>query len=142
MATTLLTDTDSAARPGTLSLAITLLGLSAMYSIVVEIWSAPVLFAESRGWLFVIGLVAGIVVFYAIYGWLIYQTWQGANAARLSLLALIIVGIATHALLALSPAGELFGPITITVFLDSLRVVAAVLLIATPRTYWKPTPGD
>jgi hypothetical protein len=139
---TLSAENDSATRPKTLSLAILLLGLSAIYSVVVEIWSAPILFAESRGFVFVVVLVAGIVVFYMFYGWLIYHSWQGVNVARFSLIALIVVGISIHTLLALSPVGELFGPISITIFLDSLRVVAAVLLIASPRTYWKPTSGD
>lgn len=108
-----------------------------MYSIVVEVWSAPILFADSRGLLFVAGLVAVIVIFYAFYGWLIYQSWQGVSAARLSLIALIVVGISIHILLALSPVAELFGPVSITIFLDGLRIVAAVLLMASPREYWK-----
>ena len=112
-----------------------------MYSIVVEIWSAPVLFAESRGLPFVVWLVAGVVGFYAFYGWLIYKTWQGVNAARYSLIALIVVGISIHAFLTLGPVGELFGPIFITVFLDSLRAVAVVMLVASPRAYWKQSPG-
>lgn len=133
---------DSSTRPRTLSIAIFLLGMSAIYSIVVEVWSASVLFADSRGLPFVAGLVAGVVGFYAFYGWLIYKTWQGVNAARFSLIALILVGISIHALLALSPAGELFGPVSITVFLDSLRVVAVVMLLASPRVYWKQSPGN
>lgn len=115
--------------------------MSAIYAVVVEIWSAPVLFSESRGLLFVGGLIAAIAGFYAFYGWLIYKTWQGVNAARFSLIALILVGISIHALLALSPAGELFGPVSITVVLDSLRVVAVVMLIASPRGFWKQSPG-
>lgn len=116
--------------------------MSAIYAVVVEIWSAPVLFSESRGLLFVGGLIAAIAGFYAFYGWLIYKTWQGANAARFFLIALIVAGISIHALLALGPAGELFGPLSITIFLDSLRVVAAVMLLASPRAYWKPVPND
>ena len=116
---------DPLTQPRTVSTAIFLLGLSATYSIVVETWSAPVLFVEARGLPFVVGLVAGVLVFYALYGWLIYKTWQGVNAARYSLIALIVVGISIHVILALTPAGELFGPILITAILDGLRVVAS-----------------
>ena len=133
---------DPLTQPRTVSTAIFLLGLSATYSIVVETWSAPVLFVEARGLPFVVGLVAGVLVFYALYGWLIYKTWQGVNAARYSLIALIVVGISIHVILALTPAGELFGPILITVILDSLRIIAVVLLVASPRAYWKQIPGD
>ena len=108
-----------------------------MYSIVVEIWSAPFLFIETRGLPFVVGLVAGVLGFYAIYGWLIYKTWQGVNAARYSLIGLIVVGISIHVILALTPTGELFGPIFITAMLDGLRVIAVVLLVVSPRTYWR-----
>jgi len=113
-----------------------------MYSMVVEIWSAPVLFIEARGLPFVVGLVTGVLGFYAFYGWLIFKTWQGVNAARYALIALIIVGIAIHAILALTPTGELFGPASITAILDGLRVIAVVLLVASPRAYWEKIPGD
>lgn len=133
---------DSSPQPRTVSAAILLLALSAMYSIVVEIWSAPILFFETRGLSFVVGLVAGVLVFYVFYGWLIYKTWQGVNAARYSLIALIVIGISIHVILALTPAGELFGPIYITVMLDGLRIIAVVLLVVSPRTYWKQSLGD
>lgn len=116
--------------------------MSAMYSIVVEIWSAPILYIESRGLLFVIGLVAGICSFYAIYAWLIYRTWQGVIAARHFLTALIVFGIAIHAILALTPTGELFGPVLITAVLDGLRIIAVILLAISPRAYWRQIPGD
>ncbi len=128
---------DSLAQPRTVSTAILLLGLSAMYSMLVEIWSAPVLFIEARGLSIVVGLVVGVLSYYALYGWLIYKTWQGVNAARYSLIALIVVGISIHAILALTPAGELFGPILITAILDGLRVVAVVLLVASRRSFWR-----
>ena len=128
---------DSSTQPRTVSAAIFLLGLSAMYSMVVEIWSAPFLFIETRGLPFVVGLVAGVLGFYAIYGWLMYKTWQGVNAARYSLIALIVIGISIHVILALTPAGELFGPIFITAMLDGLRVIAVVLLVVSPRAYWR-----
>lgn len=108
-----------------------------MYSMLVEIWSAPVLFIEARGLSIVVGLVVGVLSYYALYGWLIYKTWQGVNAARYSLIALIVVGISIHAILALTPAGELFGPILITAILDGLRVVAVVLLVASRRSFWR-----
>ena len=113
-----------------------------MYSIVVEIWSAPFLFFDTRGLSFVIGLIAGVLIFYVLYGWLIYKTWQGVNAARYSLIALIIIGISIHVILALTPAGELFGPVYITAMLDGLRVIAVVLLVVSPRAYWKQILGD
>ena len=128
---------EASPKPRTVSAAILLLGLSAMYSIVVEIWSAPFLFFEARGLSFVIGVVSGALVFYIFYGWLIYKTWQGVNAARYSLIALIIIGISIHVILALTPAGELFGPIFITAMLDGLRVIAVVLLVVSPRAYWR-----
>jgi hypothetical protein len=137
-----MTVSNSSIQPRTVSIAILLLGSSAMYSIVVEIWSAPILFVEPRGLPFVLGLVAGILCFYAFYGWLIYRTWQGLNAARYFLIALIIVGISIHAILALTPAGELFGPISITAILDGFRVIAVVLLVASPRAYWRQIPGE
>jgi hypothetical protein len=137
-----MTMSDSSPQPRTVSAAILLLALSAMYSIVVEIWSAPILFFETRGLSFVVGLVAGVLVFYVFYGWLIYKTWQGVNAARYSLIALIVIGISIHVILALTPAGELFGPIYITVMLDGLRIIAVVLLVVSPRTYWKQSLGD
>ena len=133
---------DSSPQPRTVSAAILLLALSAMYSIVVEIWSAPFLFFEARGLSFVIGLVAGVLIFYVFYGWLIYKTWQGVNAARYSLIALIVIGISIHVILALTPAGELFGPVYITAMLDGLRVIAVVLLLVSPRAYWKQGLGD
>jgi hypothetical protein len=133
---------EASTQPRTVSAAILLLGLSAMYSIVVEIWSAPFLFFETRGLFFVIGLIAGILVFYVFYGWLIYKTWQGVNAARYSLIALIIIGISIHVILTLTDAGELFGPVYITAMLDGLRVIAVVLLVVSPRAYWKQGLGD
>ena len=113
-----------------------------MYSMVVEIWSAPVLFVEAQGLPFVVGLVAGVLAFYALYGWLTYKTWQGVNAARYSLIALIVVGVSSHAILALTPAGELFGPLLITAVLDGLRVIAVILLVASPRAFWRRISGD
>ena len=113
-----------------------------MYSIVVEIWAAPILFIEARGLPFVVGLVAGVLSFYAFYGWLIYKTWQGVNAARYFLIVLIIVGISIHAILALTPAGELFGPIFIVAILDVLRIIAVALLVTSPRAYWRKISGD
>jgi hypothetical protein len=133
---------DSSPQPRAVSAAILLLALSAMYSIVVEIWSAPILFFEARGLSFVVGLVAGVLVFYVFYGWLIYKTWQGVNAARYSLIALIVIVISIHVILALTPAGELFGPVYITAMLDGLRVIAVVLLLVSPRAYWKQSLGD
>ncbi len=132
-----MTVSDSSTQPRTVSAAIFLLGLSAMYSIVVEIWSAPFLFIETRGLPFVVGLVAGVLGFYAIYGWLMYKTWLGVNSARYSLIALIVVGISIHVILVFTPAGELFGPIFITAMLDGLRVIALVLLVVSPRAYWR-----
>jgi hypothetical protein len=137
-----MTVSEASPQPKTVSAAILLLGLSAMYSIVVEIWSAPFLFFEARGLSFVIGLVAGVLIFYVFYGWLIYKTWQGVNAARYSLIALIVIVISIHVILALTPAGELFGPVYITAMLDGLRVIAVVLLLVSPRAYWKQSLGD
>ena len=128
-------------QPRTVLTATYLLGLSATYSLVVEIWSAPVLYIDSRGLPFVLGLVAGILCFYAFYGWLIYRTSQGVNVARYLLIALILVGISIHTLLAVSPAGELFGPLLITAILDGIRLVAAVLLIASPAAFWRQRPA-
>lgn len=127
---------DARAHPKTVLIAVFLLGISAIYALVVEVWSVPVLFVDSLGRQTVILLVAGIVGYYAIYAWLIYQTWNGTNVARLAVLVLIVTGIAVHASLALGEAGMLFGPIFVTVFLDSLRVVAAILLMVSPRTFW------
>jgi hypothetical protein len=118
------------------SAAIVLLSLSATYAVIVETWSATVLFYDSRGLLFVALLTAAIVAFYAVYGWLIYKTWRGAAGARLILLLLIISGVAVHFALARSDVRELFGPLFVTVFLDGLRIVAALLLILAPRDYW------
>ena len=128
--------------PRTVSVAISLLCVSAAYSSIVEIWSAPVLFAESEGLLFVSGMIAAIVCFYTLYGWLIYGTWKGRGAARLVLLAVIAVAIALHAALAVTPAGKLFGPASVTVVLDSLRAVAAILLLVSPRAYWRRPAAD
>ncbi len=126
--------------PKSVSVAVSLLCVSATYSCIVEIWSAPVLFAESEGLLFVGGLIAAVLGFYALYGWLVYATWKGRGAARLILVAVIAIAIALHASLALTAAGKLFGPTSVTVFLDSLRVVAVVLLFFSPRAYWRQ-PG-
>ena len=137
-----MTVSDAPNQPRTVSTAIFLLSLSAMYTVVIEIWSAPVLFIEVRGLLFVVGLVIGISGFYLLYGWLIFKTWQGVNGARYALVALILVGIAIHAILALTPMGELFGPASITAILDGLRIVAVILLLASPREYWGKIEGN
>lgn len=116
-----------------MSVAIALLCLSATYSIVVEVWSAYVLYVDDSGASVVVGLVMGILAFYAIYCWLIYRTWQGGSAARIVLLVIIVVGITVHLSLAWGKTGELFGPPAIVMFLDSLRVIALVLLLMAPR---------
>jgi hypothetical protein len=128
---------NSRQTPRYVSVAVSLLCVSATYSCIVEIWSAPVLFAESEGPLFVGGLIAAVLGFYALYGWLVYATWKGSSAARLILVAVIAIAIALHASLALTAAGKLFGPASITVFLDGLRAVAVVLLLVSPRAYWR-----
>ena len=110
--------------------------MSAGYAAIVEVWSAVVLFGESQSLLFVAVLVGGILGFYAIYGWLLLRTWHGSAHAMRVLLVLIVVGIGIHALLIIRDAGELFGPVFLTVFLDGLRIVAAILLIMTPASFW------
>jgi hypothetical protein len=99
---------------------------------VVEVWSAPILFIDTRGTAFVVALVVGIVLFYTIYAWLIYKTSHGVAAARYALIVIIVVGIAVHATLALTPSGELFGPTLVTAILDGLRIIAVILLLASP----------
>lgn len=124
---------DPSTQSRTTSIAVFLLGSSAMYSLVVEVWSAPILFIDTRGLAFVVSLVAGILLFYALYGWLIVKTSQGLAAARYALITIIITGISVHAILALTPSGELFGPILVTAILDGLRIIAVILLLAAPR---------
>ena len=128
--------TESSRHSKAVSVAIVLLSLSATYAVIVETWSATVLFYDSKGFLVVALLAAAIIAFYAVYGWLIYKTWRGASSARLILLLLIVAGVAVHFALARSDVRELFGPLFVTVFLDGLRVVAALLLILAPRDYW------
>lgn len=128
---------ESITKPKTVLAALALLCFSATYSTLVEMWSAPVLYGETHGTLFVVGLIVGIAGFYTFYGWLIYKTWKGINAARIALIALIGIGIAIHSSLIVSRIGDLFGPVFITVFLDGLRVIAVILLIASPRSYWQ-----
>jgi hypothetical protein len=127
----------STTQPRTVLVALALLCLSAAYSILVEMWSAPVLYGESHGALFVAGLIAGIAVFYVFYGWLIYKTWKGSSLARVAVITLIGAGIAIHVSMVVGSFGELFGPAYITAFLDGLRVIAVILLIASPRSYWQ-----
>ena len=117
--------TESSRHSKAVSVAIVLLSLSATYAVVVETWSATVLFYDSKGFLVVALLAAAIIAFYAVYGWLIYKTWRGASSARLILLLLIVAGVAVHFALARSDVRELFGPLFVTVFLDGLRVAAA-----------------
>jgi hypothetical protein len=112
--------------------------MSVGYAAIVEVWSAVVLFGESKRLLFVAVLVGGILGFYAIYGWLL-QVWYGNARAMHVLLVLIAAGIGIHALLIVRDAGELFGPVFLTVFLDGLRIVAAILLVLTPGSYWRST---
>ena len=119
------------------AIAVFLLSLSAIYAVIVETWSAPILFLDSRGPVFVTVTIAGILAFYAAYGWIIYQVWRRTAWARWVLLFLITLGIAAHVVLALDGRGELFGPVAVTVFLDGLRVTAFVLLLVAPAAYWR-----
>jgi len=128
---------ESIYRPKTISAAMALLCLSGAYSIIMEIWSAFVIYADIRGLSFVLGVVAGITLFYVFYGWLLYLTWGGAKIARNLLLVTIVLGIAIHVSLAWGSMGELFGPPMLAFFLDSLRVVAAILLLVSPAAYWQ-----
>lgn len=80
---------DSPHNSNRVTVAIFLLALSACYAVIVEAWSAPILFMDSRGATFVAGLIAGILIFYAVYGWLIYQVWKRAAWAKWALLVLI-----------------------------------------------------
>lgn len=109
-----------------------------------EVWSAAVLFGESRSLAFVVVLIGGILGFYAVYGWLLLQTWRRNARALRVLLILIIAGVVIHAVLIFRDAGELFGPVFLTVFLDGLRIIAAVLLVVTPQSYWRSVeaPND
>lgn len=128
---------DSPHNSNRVTVAIFLLALSACYAVIVEAWSAPILFMDSRGATFVAGLIAGILIFYAVYGWLIYQVWKRAAWAKWALLVLIALGIFIHVRLAFGGMGELFGPVWVTAFLDGLRVVAAILLLIAPTGYWQ-----
>jgi len=119
------------------AVAVFLLSLSAVYAVIVEVWSAPVIFLDSRGSAFVTGLIAGILAFYIGYGWIIYRTWKRTAWARWALLILIALGITLHVALAYGGLGELFGPVAVTMFLDGLRMIALVLLLVAPNDYWR-----
>ncbi len=128
---------DFLTGPKSVSVALFLLCLSASYAVVVEIWSATVLFGGTGSALFIASLLGGVIGFYILYGWILYKTWKGSAGARLALLFLIFAGIAIHASQAFGNFGELFGPLFVTVFLDGLRIIAAVLLILSPKSYWR-----